>query len=118
MIMPQSVLEDIHSKQNTGNVMTFKIQFDSEQESVYTHGGVLEFTAEEGTIGLPKKIIRKLGLSENIIGEGTIQVQVDLVSLPKATFVKLEPLNPPAFSKIPDPRAHLQAILSADVRIL
>ena len=119
MILPQSVLEDLQSKSYTGQVMTFKVSIDTPKGKLYTHGGVLEFTAEEGTVQLPYKILRKLELTgEKGVDENMPIVTVECVPLPKGKFAKLEPLDPPKFSQIPDPRARLQAILSAEVCLL
>ena len=110
MILPQSVLEDLQREPLMG-VMTFLVQRDPPKEGdPVAYGGVLEFTAEEGTAILPRKIVRKLGMKE---GEGEDEITLSLVKLPKGTFVRLEPEDPSSFNRIPDPRAHLQASLAS-----
>lgn len=89
--------------------MTFQICRDQE-DGPSAWGGVLEFTAEEGTVALPLKILRKLDLDSQINDNETM-VTLHIASLPKGEFVQLEPLDPPRFNEIPAPQAHLQASL-------
>jgi ubiquitin fusion degradation protein 1 len=69
-----------------------------------THCGVLEFTAEEGTCYIPFWIMQNL-----LIEEGAV-ITVTNVSLPKATFVKLQPQSVD-FLEISNPRAVLEHAL-------
>ena len=41
-----------------------------------THCGVLEFTAEEGTVGLPPKVIQKMTTREAQIGRASCRERV------------------------------------------
>ncbi|CAI5536421.1 unnamed protein product [Closterium sp. Naga37s-1] len=80
-----------------------------------THGGVLEFTAPEGCVGLPPLILRNLGLS-GIIDvfnpSGTPPpVRVRFVKLPKATFARLQPLRHGFLADVANHRAVLEAAL-------
>lgn len=69
-----------------------------------THCGVLEFTAEEGCCYIPYWMMQNL-----LIEEGTL-ITVKNVSLPKATFVKLQPQSVD-FLEISNPRAVLEHAL-------
>lgn len=66
-----------------------------------THCGVLEFTAEEGCVYIPFWMMQNL-----LIEEGSL-ITVRNVSLPKATFVKLQPQSVD-FLEISNPRAVLE----------
>jgi ubiquitin fusion degradation protein 1 len=69
-----------------------------------THSGVLEFTAEEGCCYIPFWMMQNL-----LIEEGAL-ITVANVSLPKATFVKLQPQSVD-FLEISNPRAVLEHAL-------
>ena len=69
-----------------------------------THSGVLEFTAEEGSCYIPFWMMQNL-----LIEEGTV-ITVTNISLPKATFVKLQPQHED-FLEISNPRAVLEHAL-------
>jgi ubiquitin fusion degradation protein 1 len=69
-----------------------------------THCGVLEFTAEEGCVYIPFWMMQNL-----LIEEGAL-ITVKNVSLPKATFVKLQPQSVD-FLEITNPRAVLEHAL-------
>lgn len=69
-----------------------------------THSGVLEFTAEEGSCYIPFWMMQNL-----LIEEGTV-INVTNISLPKATFVKLQPQHQD-FLEISNPRAVLEHAL-------
>ena len=69
-----------------------------------THSGVLEFTAEEGCVYIPHWMMQNL-----LIEEGQL-ITVMNVSLPKATFVKLQPQSVD-FLEISNPRAVLEHAL-------
>ncbi|GJP57886.1 hypothetical protein CLOP_g17928 [Closterium sp. NIES-67] len=80
-----------------------------------THGGVLEFTAPEGCVGLPPLILRNLGLSGIIdVFNSTTSpppVRVRFVRLPKATFARLQPLRHGFLADVANHRAVLEAAL-------
>lgn len=69
-----------------------------------THCGVLEFTAEEGCAYVPFWVMRNLNLEEGAL------LTVSNVSLPKATFVKLQPQSVD-FLEVSNPRAILEHAL-------
>lgn len=69
-----------------------------------THSGVLEFTAEEGCVYIPHWMMQNLLLEEGML------ITVTNVSLPKATFVKLQPQSTD-FLEISNPRAVLEHAL-------
>ncbi len=84
-------------------------QLSSEHSGQSTHGGVLEFIAEEGRAYVPhwaRHIIRILicqMMGQLGIEEGEI-VAIKNVNLPRGKFVKIQPQSV-AFLDISDPRA-------------
>jgi ubiquitin fusion degradation protein 1 len=82
--------------------MLFRLSSDVENKT--THCGVLEFTADEGTCYIPFWMMQNL-----LIEEGEL-ITVTNVSLPKATFVKLQPQSVD-FLEITNPRAVLEHAL-------
>lgn len=82
--------------------MLFRLTSDTENRT--THCGVLEFTAEEGTCYIPFWMMQNL-----LIEEGSV-ITVTNVSLPKASFVKLQPQSVD-FLEISNPRAVLEHAL-------
>jgi ubiquitin fusion degradation protein 1 len=82
--------------------MLFKLE--SHDKGTMTHSGVLEFTAEEGSCYIPFWMMQNL-----LIEEGSL-LTVTNVSLPKATFVKLQPQHVD-FLDIHNPRAVLEHAL-------
>jgi ubiquitin fusion degradation protein 1 len=79
-------------------------QLISNTDSRSTHCGVLEFTAEEGTCYIPFWMMQNL-----LIEEGAV-ITITNVSLPKASFVKLQPQSVD-FLEISNPRAVLEHAL-------
>jgi ubiquitin fusion degradation protein 1 len=82
--------------------MLFRLTGSANQRS--THSGVLEFTAEEGCVYIPHWMMQNL-----LLEEGSL-ITVTNVSLPKATFVKLQPQSTD-FLEISNPRAVLEHAL-------
>mmetsp|Transcript_3176 Transcript_3176/g.4355 ORF Transcript_3176/g.4355 Transcript_3176/m.4355 type:complete len:360 (+) Transcript_3176:449-1528(+) len=82
--------------------MLFNLQ--SPTKGTMTHCGVLEFTAEEGFCYVPFWMMQNL-----LIEEGAV-LTVTNVSLPKASFVKLQPQHVD-FLEITNPRAVLEHAL-------
>ena len=61
---------------------------DKVKQGMTTHSGVLEFTADQGSVGLPPHV------GNNLFSEGTSKpplVDVRYVWLPKGTYSKLQP---------------------------
>jgi len=65
------------------------------------HSGVLEFTAQEGTCGIPYWMMQNL-----LIEEGSF-IKVKSATLPKGTYVKIQP-HETAFIEIANPKAVLE----------
>lgn len=82
--------------------MLFQLQ--SPDKGTLTHSGVLEFTAEEGSCVVPFWMMQNL-----LVEEGAV-LTVTNVSLPKATFVKLQAQHVD-FLEISNPRAVLEHAL-------
>jgi ubiquitin fusion degradation protein 1 len=70
----------------------------------HTHSGVLEFTAEEGCVYIPFWMMQNLQIEEGAL------LTVSNISLPKATFCKLQPQSTD-FLEIGNPRAVLEHAL-------
>ena len=82
--------------------MLFKAE--NRRNSKYTHCGVLEFIADEGSVYVPYWMMKMLGLSEGDV------LTLSNVSLPKGSYVKLQP-HSTAFLDIANPRAVLERTL-------
>jgi len=100
ILMPPSAFDTL-ARLQVDYPMLFKLSTNSNQ---HTHCGVLEFTAEEGTCYIPFWMMQNL-----LIEEGTV-ISVTNVSLPKATFIKLQPQHVD-FLEISNPRAVLEHAL-------
>ena len=65
------------------------------QEMRRTHCGVREFTGDEGTVGLPDKVLASLGLegmSSEALIDAARRVDIRYVRLPKIKLVKFQPV--------------------------
>ncbi|KAL2316977.1 hypothetical protein Fmac_030853 [Flemingia macrophylla] len=79
---------------------------DKEKQGI-THSGVLEFTADEGSVGLPPHVWN------NLFSQDTPKsplVEVRYVWLPKGTYAKLQPERV-GFSDLPNHKAILETCL-------
>ncbi|UVC54674.1 ubiquitin fusion degradation protein [Theileria orientalis] len=101
ILLPQSTLHELASR-NISWPMMFEIRNPKNFRS--TNGGVLEFISEEGTCNIPYWIMQNLELNEGDV------VTITNVSLPKAKWVKLKPLNNDYWD-ISNPRAVLENAL-------
>ena len=72
-----------------------------------THSGVLEFTAEEGTVGLPPHVWQNLFATDAPM---TNMVEVRYIWLQKGTYAKLQP-DRIGFSDLPNHKAILETSL-------
>lgn len=98
IILPQSALDHL-ARLNISYPMLFEITNPSTNRR--THCGVQEFIAEEGTCYLPYWMLCNLLLQEGDL------VRVTNTSLPKGSFVKLQPVSSD-FLDIHNPRAVLE----------
>lgn len=98
IILPASALEML-ARLRIEYPMLFEISHPTKGNK--THCGVLEFTATEGTCGLPFWMMKNLEIEEG----GFINVKS--VNLQKGTFVKLQPMSS-AFYEISNPKAVLE----------
>jgi len=101
ILLPPSAFDTL-ARLNVDYPMLF--QLSSSAKGTMTHCGVLEFTAEEGSCYIPFWMMQNL-----LIEEGSV-IFVRNVSLPKATFVKLQPQHVD-FLEITNPRAVLEHAL-------
>lgn len=101
ILLPPSAFDTL-ARLQVDYPMLFKLSSSVDNKS--THSGVLEFTAEEGTCYIPFWMMQNL-----LIEEGAV-ITVANVSLPKATFVKLQPQSVD-FLEISNPRAVLEHAL-------
>lgn len=72
-----------------------------------THSGVLEFTADEGSVALPPHVWQNLFPEES---PKTLLIEVRYVWLPKGTYAKLQPQRM-GFSDLPNHKAILETSL-------
>lgn len=94
-------LSIVHDEGSSGMKAT-----DKEKQGT-THSGVLEFTADEGSVGLPPHAWN------NLFAELTLKsplVEVRYVWLPKGTYAKLQPERV-GFSDLPNHKAILETSL-------
>ena len=98
IFLPATALEEL-VRQNIQYPMLFQLQNQNKQRN--THCGVLEFSAEEGKMYMPYWMMNNLLLSPGDI------VTILSVSLPKATYTKLQPQEN-SFLKISNPKAVLE----------
>ncbi|CCI42582.1 unnamed protein product [Albugo candida] len=101
ILLPPSALE-VLARLHIEYPMLFKVT--NEGVNRYSHCGVLEFSATEGSCYMPYWMMQNL-----FINEGEI-INVQNISLPKATFVKIRPQTR-EFLDISNPRAVLEASL-------
>jgi len=101
IILPQSALDHL-ARLNISYPMLFEVCNPNTERR--THVGVQEFMAEEGTCYLPYWLMCHLQLAEEDL------VQVTNTTLPKGTFVKLQPCSKD-FLDIHNPRAVLENTL-------
>lgn len=101
IIMPPSALDRLASL-HIDYPMLFEVQNDAANR--VSHCGVLEFIAEEGMIYMPYWMMENMLLQEGDI------VRVKNVTLPKGTYVKLQP-HTQDFLDISNPKAILETTL-------
>ncbi|KAI5390447.1 hypothetical protein KIW84_075677 [Lathyrus oleraceus] len=101
IIMPASALERL-ARMNIEYPMLFELRNPSAE--ITTHCGVLEFTADEGTVSLPNWMMEDMLLQNGDI------VSLKNTSLVKGKFVKLQP-HSKDFLDITNPKAMLETSL-------
>lgn len=101
VMLPASALERL-SQLHVEYPMLFKVE--NPQTGRSTHCGVLEFTAEEGIVYMPYWMMQNLCLNDGDI------VNFSNVSLPKGSYVKLQPVTSD-FLDICNPKAVLEKSL-------
>lgn len=101
IIMPPSALDRLASL-HIDYPMLFELRNDSAER--VSHCGVLEFIAEEGMIYMPYWMMENMLLQEGDF------VRVKNVTLPKGTYVKLQP-HTTDFLDISNPKAILETTL-------
>lgn len=88
--LPASALEELNPQNaHELGVFTFELSYQSEDATRKTHAGVLEFTAEEGTVGVPPKVAVSLFQASALL---PANIQVRYVRLEKGKFASLQPL--------------------------
>ncbi|RHY38384.1 hypothetical protein DYB34_011063 [Aphanomyces astaci] len=101
VLLPPSALETL-AQMHVEYPMLFKIINEGVERS--SHCGVLEFSAPEGSCYMPYWMMQNMFLNEGGI------VNVQNVTLPKASFAKIRPQSTD-FHDISNPRAVLEATL-------
>ena len=112
ILLPESMLFEI-TKDNHDSLaqkLYFKV---SNKETQYGEVcGVHEFSAPPGVLNLPYHIMESCSLQEGST------VQVDLLSPPKGNFMKIRLHNSKEFSKLSNPKAVLEKIMSRDYPVV
>ncbi|KAF9200063.1 hypothetical protein BGZ49_009727 [Haplosporangium sp. Z 27] len=108
---PQHKFNSYESRkpQELPSPLTFQIRNPANR--VVTHGGVKEFSADDGQIHLPAWMMESLSVLE---GD---QVMVKYASLPKGTWAKFRPISAD-YMEILDFRALLEAVLRSNYTTL
>lgn len=101
IFLPSSALNKL-SMLNVRYPMLFELT--ANENDRVTHGGVLEFTAEEGRAYLPQWMLETLGVQPGSL------LKIGSVDLPQGKFVKIEPQSVD-FLDISDPKAVLEHVL-------
>ena len=102
VILPPSALKRLSLMKNFGdtkNPILFRIL--NIQLSIYTHCGVFDFTAEEGTCYLPVNMFDRLCLEEGA------KVNLRALALNPGSFIKIQPQKT-EFINIPEPKKVLE----------
>jgi ubiquitin fusion degradation protein 1 len=102
IILPQTALQKLSSMKNFGdskNPILFRIL--NIELNIFTHCGVAEFTAEEGTCYIPYNMFEKLCLIEGQT------VNIRNIELKAGTFIKLKP-HLTEFINNPNPKTILE----------
>jgi ubiquitin fusion degradation protein 1 len=102
IILPQTALQKLSSMKNFGdskNPILFRIL--NIELNIFTHCGVAEFTAEEGTCYIPYNMFEKLCLIEGQT------VNIRNIELNPGTFIKLKP-HLTEFINNPNPKTILE----------
>ncbi|KAL3235794.1 polyubiquitin-binding protein UFD1 [Nakaseomyces bracarensis] len=101
IFLPPSALNRL-SMLNVRYPMLFKLT--SNESGKVTHGGVLEFIAEEGRVYLPQWMMETLGAQPGSL------MKINSTDVPLGQFVKIEPQSVD-FLDISDPKAVLENVL-------
>ena len=112
ILLPESLLFELtkESHDSLENKLYFKV---SHKETGYGEVcGVHEFSSPPGVVHLPYHIMNSC-----CIEEGS-NVNIELVAPPKGDFVKLRLHNSKEFSKLSDPKAVLEKIMSRDYPVV
>ncbi|GKE60561.1 ubiquitin fusion degradation protein 1, partial [Tanacetum coccineum] len=83
IIMPESTLEKIIYSHDLVYPMVFRIE--KSDTSLYSHCGVIEFSADEGTVNMPTWMMTNMKLQEGEV------VDIEYTTLPKGTYIKIQP---------------------------
>jgi len=112
ILLPESMLFEL-TKDNH-DILEQKLYFKvSNNETHYGEVcGVHEFSAPPGVVYLPYHIMESCALQEGNT------VKVDLVSPPKGNFMKIRLHNSKEFSKLTNPKAVLEKIISRDYPVV
>lgn len=90
--LPVSALEELNPQDALElGVFTFELSFAGAEGVHKTHAGVLEFTAAEGTVGLPPKVAASLFEHLSPAQPAPDAVQVKFVRLDKGKLAGLQP---------------------------
>ena len=112
ILLPESLLFELTKENHDSleNKLYFKV---SHKETGYGEVcGVHEFSSPPGVVHLPYHIMTSCSIDEGS------NVKIELVAPPKGDFVKLRLHNSKEFSKLSDPKAVLEKIMSRDYPVV
>jgi hypothetical protein len=109
IVLPRSASVELEQQHATKNgQMFFEL---STPTGRVTHASILDFSAAEGTVGLPEEVCRLLGLHE--LAEGSApemrpQLQVRYRALKRGTFARVQPVAAAFASDVGDVKLTLE----------
>ena len=112
VLLPESALLQL-TRDSAFELGPLHFRLSSSKSAVITHCGVREFSAAEGTIGLPRKIINSFHCTpHNEVFEQLGEICIKYILLPKISFAKLQPVES-SFGSI----AHIKTCLTENLRL-
>lgn len=99
MYLPSTILSDMYSNSvvnlaaSGGNASPMIFEIYNPDNDKRAYGGILEFTAQEGTVVIPSWLRESIGLGDSSL------VEVRRVVIPKCTFIKIKAYLPENMEK-------------------
>jgi len=103
ILLPPSARSELQEAQKNGAMF-----FELSCGPLRSHGQVLDFTADEGTLGLPPRLFKALAGPS---AQPNPRVTARYVKLPKGTFARLQPRGADFQKEVDDIKLVLEAVL-------